>query len=370
MSRLGFFPRLLFAFLLVILVAGAVLYAVGNALGPTFLREHLESMGVTHHNVSPATQLMLSDLEVGYRNALTRSLLWAVVAALLIGGALSFYITSQIAAPMGRMRGATRRIAKGEYGERVSYAGASEISDLAADFNVMAETLETSEAQRSELIRNLAHEFRTPLMNLRGYIEGVEDGVFAFDETTEATKRQLERLERLMNDLSLLSRVDARRESVSPERVALETVCSASVRAVRPQFLQKGVALRCEPIPAELSVTADPIRTEQVLTNLLMNALRHTPEEGEVVLWATQQADWAVMHVMDSGEGIPQDALPHIFERFYRAGSARDLGDVATGSGIGLTIAKYFVEAQGGEISAESSRGGGSHFWFTLPRAS
>ena len=184
----------------------------------------------------------------------------------------------------------------------LAYAGPGEISELAADFNTMAETLETSEAQRSDLIRNLAHEFRTPLMNLRGYIEGIEDGVFQFDdETVGATKRQLERMERLINDLSLLSRVDAKREEVRPERAALESICLAAINTVRPQFVQKGVELRCEPIPPDLFVLADPIRSEQVLTNLLTNSLRHTPAGGEVVLWATQDAKGAAMHVKDNG---------------------------------------------------------------------
>ena len=366
MSRLGFFPRLLLAFFLVIIVAGVVLYLVGSALAPSLLQAHLESMGITHHNIPIGTSLMLTDLEVGYKSALTKSLLWAVVAALLIGGGLSLYITSQVAGPLGRMRGATRRIAKGEYSERVRYAGPGEISDLVADFNMMAEALEASETQRSDLIRNLAHEFRTPLMNLRGYIEGVEDGVFQFDEETiGATKRQLERMERLMNDLSLLSRVDAGRESVQPERVGLESICQAAINTVRPQFVQKGVGLRCEPIPPDLFVLADPIRTEQVLTNLLINALRHTPAEGEVVLWATRGTDQATMHVRDTGEGISEEALPHIFKRFYRGNGK----NATAGSGIGLTIAQYFVEAQGGSLKAESELGKGSHFWFTLPKA-
>lgn len=366
MKRLGFFPRLLLAFLLVILVAGSVVYAVSSALMPSFLQTHLESMNLTSRSVAPGTAMMLTDLEVGYRAALTQSLFWAVIVALLVGGALSLYITLQITRPLARMRGATRRIATGEYGERVGYAGPGEVGELADDFNTMAETLQASEAQRSDLVRNLAHEFRTPLMNLRGYVEGVEDGVFEFGDTTEATKRQLERLERLMNDLALLSRVDAKRESVTPEQVSLEAICSASINAVRPQFLRQRVSLRCKPIPPELLVMADPIRSEQVLTNLLMNALRHTPAGGEVVLWAARKAPHAVMHVKDTGEGIPQDALPHIFERFYRAGGSRN---VMTGSGIGLTIARYFVEAQGGKIKVESTEGQGSHFWFTLPLA-
>ena len=127
------------------------------------------------------------------------------------------------------------------------------------------------------------------------------------------------------------------------------------------------MGLHCEPIPPELKVLADPLRSEQVLTNLLSNALRYTPAGGEVVLWASDEADGRVaMHVKDTGAGIPSHALPHIFKRFYRVDSSRSADG---GSGIGLTIAKYFVEAQGGQIFVESKTSEGSHFWFTLLRA-
>ncbi len=366
MSRLGFFPRLLFAFFLVILVAGLVLYTVGSALASTFLQGHLESMGITNHNVPAGTEEMLVNLDIAYRNALTQSLFWAIISALLIGGGLSLYITAQVANPLARMRSATRRIAKGEYGERVTYRGPGEISDLAADFNTMAQTLASVEVQRSDLIRNLAHEFRTPLMNLRGYIEGVEDGVFQLDETLAATKQQLERLERLMNDLALLSRVDAKQETVNPESTSLEAICVAALNTVKPQFLEKVVMLEFLSASEDLKVLADPIRTEQVLTNLLTNALRHTLSGGEVKLWFSSNAKEAAVFVSDTGEGIAAEALPFVFKRFYRADSARDR---LTGSGIGLTIARYYVEAQGGILSVESELGKGTRFCFTLPIA-
>ena len=367
MNRLGFFTRLLLAFLLVIMVAGVVLYTVGNALGPTLLRQHLESMGLSNYSDSVVVRTMLTDLEVAYRDALTRSLIWAVVAAFAIGGSLSFFITHRIAGPLNRMRNATRRIAKGEYSERVPYSGPVEISDLAADFNSMASALASAETQRSELIRNLAHEFRTPLMNLRGYIEGVEDDIFELNpETIQATKRQLERLERLMTDLSLLSRVDAKQESVHIERHNLETICQASVAVVKPQFVSKGVTLICKPFDTPLWVMADAGRTEQVLVNLLTNALKHTQASGTVTLRASSDAHVVTLHVEDTGNGIPKDALAHVFTRFYRADNQQNNN---TGSGIGLTIAQYFIQAQGGQIFVESTLNQGSHFWFTLQRA-
>lgn len=363
MKSLGFFPRLLLAFFLVIIVAGGALLLVGLALGPAFLQGHLESMGITHHNVPADTEAMLTDLNVGYQQALTQSLLWAVLAALVVAGGLSFFISSQVARPLTQMREVTRRIATGKYDERVGYAGPGEVGELATDFNMMATSLQSAEMQRAELVRNLAHEFRTPVMNLRGYVEGIEDGIFELNaETISATKRQLERIERLMNDLALLSRVDANQETVKPEKVLLSRLCLTAAESVRPQFLQKGVALKVGSISEESYVIADPIRTGQVLSNLLANALRHTDEGGEVKLWASEEIDDAAIHVKDTGEGIAADALAHIFTRFYRTETS------SGGTGIGLTIANYFVEAQGGALYVESQAGEGSHFWFTLPK--
>lgn len=364
--KLGFFPRLLLAFLIVICVAGAFFYLVANALGPTLLQGHLAMMGITHHNVPPGTSTMLTDLEIAYRRALAQSIFWAFIATLLVGGGLSFFIARQITSPLEHMRRAARRIAAGEYKERVTYTGPAEMTELASDFNTMAAGLEYVERQRSELIRNLAHEARTPLMNLRGYIEALEDGVFSLtEETLGATKRQLTRLERLMTDLSLLSRVEARQEGVKLERVQIMPVVNFTCTALKPQFDTKKVELILEPWESEVWVMADPIRTEQVLTNLLTNALRHTPAEGQVHVWLSHEDRFLKLHVKDTGDGIPQKDLAHIFERFYR-GSSRDDN---TGSGIGLTIAEYFVKAQGGTIGVDSHKGQGSHFWFSLPLA-
>ncbi len=361
----GLFPRLLGAFLLVIGVAGVTLLVAGSLFGPLLLERHLASMGLS--NSSPATAAMLNDLRGGYRSALKGSLLWATGAAALVAGGVSLFITAQVVTPLQRLGRASGRVATGNYAERLDVAGPREVGRLAQSFNRMAAALEAGEAQRVELVRNLAHEVRTPLTNLRGYLEGLQEGLFEADEETfAAAKRQVTRLERLLDDLSLLSRLEAQRERVKLEKVGLETVCRAALAAVRPQYLHKGVTLHCRPTVSEFVVCADPLRSEQVLTNLLVNALHHTPGGGEVVLWASEDANRVAMHVKDTGTGIPPEALPHIFTRFYRADSARPPDG---GSGIGLTLAKYFVEAQGGQLFVESTTGAGSHFWFTLERA-
>ncbi|MEM7738502.1 MAG: ATP-binding protein [Deinococcota bacterium] len=365
MSKLGLFPRILLAFLLVIAVASIMLFVIGFAVGPNLLEAHLESMGLQPDTTTPGVEAMLTDLRINYRKALTQSLLWAILVALIVGSAISVLLSSQIVTPLRRLRTASHAIAAGRYEQRLNYSGASEITALVNDFNQMATALEVTEHQRLYLMRSLGHELRTPLMNLRGYLEGIQDGVFDADsDTFAAVQRQVERLERLINDLSLLARVEAQQERIEPELVAAKDICERAMQAVLPLFLHAGINLSCDAVPAEHVIFADPLRVEQILNILLSNALRHTARGGNVRLWTTKAGTNTTFHVQDDGEGIATEALPHIFERFYRADTARSH---AGGSGIGLTIAQHFVNAQQGQLYVESHPGQGSHFWFNLP---
>lgn len=364
------FWRLFTSYLLVIVVGSITLFGTGDLFGRFFAQRHLESMGLTFHNLPPETDRMLTDLREGYRRAFTRSLVWGSLASLVVAGGVSLFITKQIVSPLRRLQRASRRVAAGQYGERRDVSAPGEIGDLAHSFNAMVSALNETEARRVELLGNVAHEFRTPLSSLRGNLEGLQDGLFTLsDETVEVSLREVARLERLVADLSLLARVEAGQGAVTPERVSLEAICSQTIAALRPLFVAKGVALRCVPIPPSLMVMADPQRTAQILANLLTNALRHTPSGGEVVIWADlTEGHQVTMYVQDTGEGIPEDLLPHIFTRFYRGDASRRPHE-GSGSGVGLTIAKHFAEAQGGRIGVESRVSRGSRFWFTLPRA-
>ena len=363
--------RLFISYLLVILVGSATLYGTSEVFGPFFIERHIESMDLTSRNLPPETNTMLTDLREAYRRAVNQSLWWGLVVSGLVAGAVSLFITAQIVSPLKRLQRASRRIAAGQYNERLEVSSPGEIGELAHSFNDMAAALDKTEARRVELLGNVAHELRTPLSSLRGHLEGLQDGVFTLeDETIEVSLGEVTRLERLVDDLSLLSRIEAGQGTIKPERVSLEAICAKTLASLRPLFVDKGVGLRCLPIPPTLMVKADPQRTAQVLANLLTNALRHTPPGGEVTLWADERDNHLIaMHVRDTGEGIPETVLPHIFTRFYRGDSSRRSKE-GSGSGIGLTVAKHFVEAQGGELGVESQVGQGSHFWFTLPRGS
>ena len=362
--------RLFVSYLLVIVVGSATLFGTSEIFGRFLAQRHLESMELTFHNLPPGTNRMLTDLREAYRRAFSQSLFWGSLASLFVAGGVSLFITKQIVSPIKRLQRASRRVAAGRYGERRDVSAPGEIGDLATSFNAMVSALNESESRRVELLGNVAHEFRTPLSSLRGNLEGLQDGLFTLDdETVEVSLREVARLERLVADLSLLARVEGGQGIVRPERVSLEAICLQTIAALRPLFRAKGVELRCLPIPPSLMVIADPQRTAQVLANLLTNALRHTPSGGEVVLWAdVTDSRHVTMQVRDTGEGIPEEVLPHIFTRFYRGDPSRRIKE-GSGSGVGLTIAKHFVEAQGGQIGVESRVGEGSHFWFTLLRA-
>ncbi|HHO55014.1 MAG TPA: HAMP domain-containing protein, partial [Trueperaceae bacterium] len=204
LQSIGLFPRIFISFILVIAVAGITLLATGITFGPLILEQHLESHSNFEQGLVDA-KTMLQDLSVNYQQALTKSLVWSILAAVIVASAVSVFVASQIVSPLQRMQKASSRIAKGNYLERLDASGPGEVAKLAESFNAMAESLEDSEIQRRELMRNLAHEFRTPLSNLKGYLEGLEDGLFdADDEIFTASKQQIDRLERLLNDLALI----------------------------------------------------------------------------------------------------------------------------------------------------------------------
>ncbi len=368
--RASLFWRLLPTYLIVIVVGALTTLLAAESVAPYFLHHHVDQMmrGLQGPTMQRMALDMAGDLNVAYRRALTQSLLWAVLASALAAGLVGLFVTRRIVAPLRAMRRVSRRIATGSYQDRLDLGAPGEVGDLAEAFNTMAETLERSEHRRVEQLADVAHEFRTPLSNLRGYIEGLEDGVFQPTATTLlACRRQLDRLEHLVEDLSLLSRIETGQLPLQPQRFSVAMLVGHALGAMTPSFLHKGVALVADALPPSLEVTADPERTGQVLTNLLRNALRHTPPGGTVTVRAAGEAAGHVrFEVLDTGTGIDPIDLPNIFKRFYRGDRSRG-HDPVTGSGVGLTIARQLVERQGGEIGVESTPGTGSRFWFTLP---
>ena len=262
----------------------------------------------------------------------------------------------------------SQRIADGHYSERVIAGGEDELGQLAAHFNQMAEKLEQVESMRRQLIGDVSHELRTPLTAIKGSMEGLMDGVLpATDETYQQIHQEADRLNRLVDDLQELSRVEAGSYELDLQPTQIAPLFETLTKRFRQQFESKRVSLDLN-LPTDLPlVLADEHRILQVLTNLTGNALRYTPEGGAVTVGAARTNGSVQFTVRDTGVGIAPEHLSHLFDRFYRADKSRSRA-AGGGSGIGLTIAKYLVEAHGGEIRVESEGvGKGSAFSFTLP---
>jgi signal transduction histidine kinase len=366
-QRGGLVWRVFASYLVVVGVATVGALVAGEALAPYLIERHMRTMGPMPS--SEPMMAMVDDLAAAYRSALTQALAWAALVATAVAVVVAWSVTSRLLAPLRALRAASRSIAAGRYDARLDAGAPSELGELAGSFNTMAGALEQNEVIRQQLLGDLSHELRTPLSNLRGYLEALEDGVLALDAATSAAlRRQVERMERLVNDLSLLHRLEAGQVAVAPTAVDLSALIADSLSAFRARFEERGIAVSTVEEEADAIVHADAARSGQVLENLLANALRHTPPGGRVVV-ATRASGAALrVEVGDSGPGVPPEQREAVFRRLFRGDPARSSSH-GEGSGIGLTIAKALVLRQGGEIGVEEAEGGGACFFFTLPRA-
>ncbi len=340
----------------------------GRMLGTSMGMGRAGEAGIGRANAANTEAL----LNQAFRESLNQGLLVAGGVALGVAIAISLFVTWWVIGPVRRLAAATQRIAAGHYAERVptgAHRHPDELGELAANFNEMARSLEVNEQRRLELVGDVTHELRTPLATLQGYLEGLLDGVIEPDERTWAKLYdEAGRLRRLIDDLQELSRAQAHQIPLKLTSLNPLEIARVAVERVSAQFKEKGLNFSCD-LPANLPpVKADLDRAVQVLTNLLVNALRYTPAPGQVKLKLLAISNTVEFRVTDSGIGIGAEHLPHLFERFYRVDKSRSraLG----GSGIGLTIARALVEAMGGRIEVSSPGPNlGATFSFFLPEA-
>lgn len=315
----------------------------------------------------------------GQAHALREQFAQAVDQALLVGalvGAGAAAIFGALAAyalirPIGRLQAATREMAKGRYAVPVAVPRERELAELVTDVNTLGEALATTEARRVRLLGEVAHEMRTPLTVIDGYVEGMIDGVIP-STTTELgqVNEEVRRLRRLSENLSALSRAEEGRLELHVQRVDLRDLARSATERLRPQAEDAGLLLALAPGATALPVEVDVDHIAQVVTNLVGNALRATPEGGTVAVACHADGASAVLEVRDTGEGLAPDDLERIFERFYRV-PGRRRGEHDTGSGIGLTIARGIVRTHGGDLTAASpGPGQGATFTARLPLAS
>ncbi|HSL44872.1 MAG TPA: ATP-binding protein [Anaerolineales bacterium] len=361
--------KLLLSYLAIVVVGVAVLVIASQFLLPATFNRHMAGMGMMGGQ-GPGSRNGMMPFYREFRASFNEALLYGTLAATLVAVILSLYLSRSVIAPVRAMSQATQRIADGRYDERVQVQGEDEMAQLAIRFNQMAEKLSEVEAMRRRLIGDVSHELRTPLTAIRGSMEGLMDGVLpATHETYQQIYTEADRLNRLVDDLQELSRVEARAYSLEIRLVTVSALVETVVKRLAPQTESKRISLDLELAPDLPPVLADEDRAVQILTNLTGNALQYTPEAGRVTISAKQAQHEIRISVQDTGAGIPPEHLPHIFGRFYRVDKSRSRR-VGGGSGIGLTIARALVEAHGGRIWAESAgEGQGSTFTFTLPFA-
>lgn len=306
-------------------------------------------------------------LRSAFGDAVGTALWLGLAAAAAVAVVVSLLLATRIARPIDELAAGSRRVAGGDYSRPVPPAG-GELGELAASFNLMAASLASEERRRRDLIGDVAHELRTPIASVRGYVEGLEAGVFEpGPEAWRVLGEQTERLERLVDDLALLWRTESEGLRLQPD--VLDVAAELHAAAARHEAAAATRGSRIEVAgPGGLALRADRARLGQVLDNLIGNAVRYGRDGGVVRLSAAASARTVVLAVADDGPGMTPEQLQHVFDRFYRgeASRARNAG----GSGLGLAISRTLVEAMGGSIRAQSAGvGAGSRFEVSLPAA-
>ncbi len=300
-----------------------------------------------------------------------RSLVLALIQAVLIGlmfaMVASFVIVRWVSRPLKAVAGGAAKIANGDYSARVSEQGPIEVRVVAAAFNEMAERVDLSRASQRDFLANVTHDLRTPLTSIQGFAQAIAEGVADAEGAQHAAGiiyNEAGRLNRLVNDLLDLARIQAGRMDMMRHAVELDRILEAIGQSLNIKANEKGVRLHVS-IPDLPRIAGDGDRLAQVFTNLVDNAIKHTPDDGEVWLRASLSDNGVLVQVQDNGDGIPKADLPRIFERFYQVDKSRAK---RAGAGLGLAIAHEIILAHAGRIWAESDAGQGTCFNVWLPQ--
>ncbi|MBT9316997.1 sensor histidine kinase [Leptothoe spongobia] len=368
MTKVPLRTRLFISHLVVMAVAIIALAGVSRLSTPRYFvvtLERLEGRGIR-------IQQMRGQILESFADAWARGMIWSVLLGGSTAGGISYLLSRRIIRPLTRMETITKRFAAGDWAVRVPPSDIPELHQLGHSFNRMASELEQVEQQRRDLISDLSHELRTPLTIVRGYLEALTDEKLpATPETYARLLRETQRLQRLVEDLQELSKLEAGYLPIQQQTLALPPLIQQITQRFRDQQIDSEPDAENTQIVVEISknlpaVTADPVRTEQILVNLLNNALQYT-DSGKIIVKAWHQDQQIWLAVQDTGIGIATTDLPHVFERFWRADRSRSRA--SGGTGIGLAICKRLVELQGGHIQVNSQINHGSTFEFWLPKA-
>lgn len=349
---------------LIVLLAGALsITGLTVIIGPAVFHYHLLQTDL------PVGSAELVHIERAYRDALALALGVGLVVSLLAAGLVTWNLARRLRQTLHGLTSAVDELSRGHYSTRVPTVGAgTELDSLAATLNDMAARLDAVEETRRQLLSDLAHELRTPIATLSAHHEAMADGIIEPDAAMPILASQTVRLSRLADDISEVSRAEEGQLPLELRPLAVHELLESILREWEERFETAEVALRLEKAARRSpTILADPDRLAQVFGNLLSNALRHTSPGGTVTLSATTEGSTVVISVADDGEGFTAEDRSRLFERFFRADSARTRGN--SGSGIGLTISRALVDAHGGAMTAASDGPGrGATFTIRLPR--
>jgi two-component system, OmpR family, sensor histidine kinase BaeS len=307
--------------------------------------------------------------EVEFIDRTNRILLYGALIGAVIALLLGIFLSRTLTRPIRELTRATHAVSEGDLSQQVPVRSNDELGELAKAFNKMSSELSRSVNTRKQMTADIAHELRTPLSLILGHAEAVHDGVLPPSrENFEIIREEAERLEHLVNDLRILSLADAGELSINLQTVEPERLLQEVAAIYQYQTQRKNITLDLDIASPLSNIEVDPGRMTQVLTNILDNALRHTPEGGRILLSAKDTNDQVELAIEDSGPGLKAEDIDRIFNRFYRTDSSRQRED--GGSGLGLAIARSIVQAHGGQLSAESEEGKGLKVIVRLPQKS
>ena len=352
---------------------GRVLIPAGvDEVGDTIPQPTLaKGMPISVNNVQVGAVIVigspppLGPLEESYLNRTYLALLYAALGASMLALLLGIVLARALTHPIRDLTKAIRAVAGGNLKQNVIVKSKDELGELADAFNQMSTDLDRLVKSRRQMTADIAHDLRNPLTVIGGYIESMREGVLQpTPERLDAIQTEVQHLKRLVEDLRILSQADAGKMSLNLEPVSIPVLLEQTAQSYRALTEKQEITLKIDVAVDLPEILADPDRLAQVLGNLITNSLRYTPQGGEIALLARCEAKSVVLSVTDSGKGISSNALPYIFDRFYRADPARTRGDE---SGLGLTIAKSIVEAHGGSINAQSAPGKGTSIKIVLP---
>ena len=338
---------------------------------------------LTAEELSQAIQLKNDGVIVGYllpesamlysaadEQFLLSRLTRAALTAGLIGAGLSlllaFFLAYQLMRPVRALTQAVKMVEKGDFSQRVPVHGNDELAQLSITFNNMADSLQKAQQSRRAMTADIAHELRTPLAVQMAHLEALQDGIYPLTpENLVPILEQNQMLNHLVEDLRTLTLADAGQLKLNLVTTDIKSLVERVVVRFKPQASSRQVALQMTAPPGCPSIMLDPARIEQILNNLLSNALRFTPDGGKIEVALKADGKKILVSVHDNGPGISEEALPYIFERFYRADRSRSRSE--GGSGLGLSIALQIAVLHGGTLTAGNDPQGGAIFTLSLP---